>query len=149
MGAIAILGLALWSVSAVIFLYTVLRNDRHRQQEQHFRRKYGYFHVGLEPDMYWWEMTVKKLDMLCLSVITFTELFEDPRAKLIMYLVVASVFLAIHNAYHPFDDRQNCLADRLEFRGPRTHFLTLSILRLLLVLGAGSGVNIVAATVLI
>lgn len=131
-GVVALIGLSIWSVVFLVVVFRVLKSGKYLLQEKSFIRMYGYFYNGLEPNMYWWEVAVKKGDILMLYIITFTEMFHDPKAKLIMYLGCAGFFWAAHNMYHPYDDRQNKLADRLEDLALLTRFLTVFALQILI-----------------
>lgn len=146
---IGIMGLAIWSVGFLLVLFGKLHANRHRLSEKDIITNFGYFYNGLEPHMFWWDIVAKKFDILCLYFISFTEVFHDPRAKLIMYLGFAGMFWAAHSISQPFDGRQNQLANRLEGDGLSVRFLTLFILQCLLVLNSNPVLNVVIATSLI
>ena len=99
-------------------------------------RKYGYFYNGFEPDFWWWELLVKRIDTLTVLVVTYTNLVPDSRARLLLYMVFSGIWWAIHNGASPFDDRGNSMLDKIEGLGLRSRFLTFFIIQMLLLFAA-------------
>jgi len=112
---IGIGGLIAWSLGIVAGLYTVINNRE--LQSDFVQRTFGYLLEGYEPRSWWWEMIVKKIDLLVVAIITFTSLANDPRAKLLLYAFVALIAVMVQIAYSPYDNRQVNLLDRVENLG--------------------------------
>lgn len=148
-GIIGIVGLCVWSIGFLVVLFWKIRKNKQHLQETEILIKYGYFYAGLDPKVYWWDVCAKKLDILCLYFVTFTEIFPDPKAKLVMYLGFAGVFWAAHNFYQPFDDRHNSLADRLEGAGLAVRFVTLFFLQTLLIVAADFTTNVIFSVLIL
>ena len=91
----------------------MLRRDRGRLQDLSVKRSYGFFYNGLEPDLCYGEIYVKKLDLLLIYVVAYTQLVHEARAKLMLLAAIAGIFWSTQNLCRPFDDRQNSLLDRV------------------------------------
>ena len=77
---LACCGLLAWSVGflVVIFVRMYGRRDRFRPEVM---LHYGYFFVGLEPKYWWWDILVKRMDLLLLMGVTYTNVIESARAS--------------------------------------------------------------------
>jgi len=148
-GLFAGIGLTVWSGGFIIFIFFVLRSHKEILMEPKILRRFGFFFNGLEPDWYFWELLVKRVDVLLVYLVTYTQFVPDIKAKLILYLVIAGTAWALHNGARPFDNRVNGLLDRLESRCLSTRFLTFALLQLLLIADAPPEVNAVVAVVLV
>lgn len=131
-GIIGIIGLTIWSVGGLVGIFVKLYRNKFRLQEPSLLRQFAYFYNGYEPKVYWWEILVKKGDVLSLYLISFTEVLPDPRAKL-----------------PPFDDRKNRLADRLEMAALGVRFGTLLGVQILLMVDAPAGIAALVAGIMI
>jgi hypothetical protein len=112
---ISISGLLLWSLGIVAVLYIIIRGrDR---QKSFVTRNFGYLLEGYEPQYWYWELLVKKVDLLATALITYTSVANDPRAKILLYSVQAAIFYALQLYLAPYDNRQLKLLDRMENTG--------------------------------
>merc|ERR550514_2281742 len=107
--------MVVWSVGIVAGIYQMI--SRQDLQSSEVQRNFGYLLEGYEPRSWWWEVIVKKFDLLTTAVITYTSVASDVRAKLILYAAQSSVATSVQLAYSPFDDRQLSLLDRVEILG--------------------------------
>ena len=148
-GIVGVIGVIFWSAGfvAVVFV-AILRNSKHLEDFQTLRR-FGYFYNGFKPDYFWWELLVKRTDVLLTNVVTYTHLVYDVKAKLILYMGIAGFFWAFQNRAQPYDQRSNGLIDRLEGEGLRTRFLTLFCVQILLVVNCPMFVSSIAAILLL
>merc|ERR1719473_2178197 len=111
------------------------------------QRRFAYFIAGYEVDKAYWDIAVKKLDNLLTITITYTNLCSDPKAKLLSYAVLAGAFLIIHVMNSPFDDRKNCLCDRIEMLGLMARFMSFALFEMLLIFGPDLWVSAIAAAI--
>jgi len=113
--------------------------------QTHVVRNYGYFFLGFEPDRWWWEIMVKRLDILLVSLIQFLPVLTDFKAKLIMYSFLGGMMWTMNALVKPYDDRQNELLDRVENKALRTRFLTFCLVQVLLVFNGGEFMSFLTA----
>merc|ERR550532_2607825 len=73
---IASVGLSVWSVGVVVLLFCWVYTRRRHLQEFTTKRMLGYFYNGLEADKYWWELVVKRVDLLLIYLITYTQILH-------------------------------------------------------------------------
>jgi len=136
-GMFGVVGLLLWSVSGPfsIFILCFLRRDK----LQHLRTRHwiGYFYLGLEPQYFWWELLVKRLDLLLVFIIAYTNIVPTATGKLFAYSVLASIVWIVQSLARPYDDRYVNLADRAEAVALKARFITNSTLSLLVVVNGG------------
>ena len=85
---LACAGLTFWSLGFIvgIFMMVMRTEDKHHRDAL---RRYGYFYIGLEPSFWWWDIVVKRLDMMLTLGITYTNFVPDERAKMLFYTFVA------------------------------------------------------------
>jgi len=67
---------------------------------------------------------VKRFDTYLIYVVTYT-LFSDVKSKLVVWMVIAAVMLAIQCGALPFDGWANGLADHVEIIGLMARFASL------------------------
>jgi hypothetical protein len=109
---IAITGLMLWTVGIIAGFFIVIR--RNDLQGYFVQRTFGYVLEGYEPRSWWWDISVKKVDLVLVAVICYTSLAADPRTKLLLYMIWSLIMIMIQIAYGPYDNRQIDLLDRVE-----------------------------------
>jgi hypothetical protein len=129
----AIAGLMLWSFGFPAITYMCINQHEGNLEQPLIQHRFGYFYQGFEPDYWWWELLVKRLDSLTVLVITFTNVVPDAKAKLLLYLVLSGFWWACHNESHPYDDRNNGLLDRIESMAMKARFgcfFTITVLLL-------------------
>jgi len=144
-GAFSIGGLLLWSCGFPYVTYKIINRRKSELSTPFMVRNYGYFYAGFEPDYWYWELLCKRVDCLIVLGITFTNLVPDAKAKLILYMVCAGIWWAIHNECHPYDCRQNGLLDKAEAMGLQARFLTFFVVTVLLIFAAPMPVALVGA----
>ena len=72
---------------------------------------------------------MKRFDAYLIYVVTYT-LFSKVKSKLVVWMVIAAVMLAIQCGALPFDVRANGLADRVEIIGLVARFASLFLVTL-------------------
>merc|ERR1711865_267137 len=122
---IGITGLVLWSVGIVCGLYGYIarREKAGELQSAFIQRTFGYLLEGYEPRSWYWELVMKKVDLLATAIITYTSLATDTRAKVLLYAVLASVAITVQISYKPYDNRSVNLLDHVENFGLGTRFM--------------------------
>eukprot|EP00747_Dinoflagellata_sp_TGD_P060834 gnl/TRDRNA2_/TRDRNA2_152226_c0_seq2.p1 gnl/TRDRNA2_/TRDRNA2_152226_c0~~gnl/TRDRNA2_/TRDRNA2_152226_c0_seq2.p1 ORF type:complete len:518 (+),score=51.26 gnl/TRDRNA2_/TRDRNA2_152226_c0_seq2:2-1555(+) len=146
---IAVMGLSCWSFGLLVFLCWVIKLNAHILRHPTTLRKYAYFYAGFEPNFWWWELLVKRMDTLTILLICYTNLFGDVRAKLFLFMLCSGFWWVVHSSCCPFEDRQNSLLDRLEHLGLSARFVTFSSTVLLLMFGAPLVVSSSVALILL
>jgi hypothetical protein len=146
---IALIGLFVWSIGTLAFiLYKInAAGDENRYNDENMR-KYGYFFQGFEPQYWYWEIGVKRFDFLLVAIVTHTSLIPDPKAKIVMYVMIGGLMFAAHMYAQPYDDRQHGLLDRCESVALLVRFSTFASIAALLLLAAGSTTALVMMGVL-
>jgi len=133
----ALLGLAIWSTGIIVGIFLMIYRLGDERQKVHNLLRYGYFYQGFEPDFWWWEIVVKRGDVLIMTLVTYTNFVPDQRAKLIWYTLQSGFVLAFHNYYKPMDERRAGLLDLAETLGLLVRFITFGLIAVLLIFNAG------------
>eukprot|EP00929_Paragymnodinium_shiwhaense_P084375 TRINITY_DN45103_c0_g1_i1.p1 TRINITY_DN45103_c0_g1~~TRINITY_DN45103_c0_g1_i1.p1 ORF type:complete len:1512 (+),score=373.65 TRINITY_DN45103_c0_g1_i1:296-4831(+) len=131
--ALGILGLGIWSVGFVLALAYAIHESKPRITEPGTQRLFSFFIMGYEIRYCNWDVIVKRMDILCTILITFTNVAADVKAKLLCYAALAGVMLVLHADCKPFEDRKNRVLDRVEFAGLIVRFATFLAVELILV----------------
>jgi len=133
---LAFAGMAIWIIGVVVGLFLKLWHlGRARMTEKHLQT-FGYFFVGLEPQFWWWELLVKRSDVMLVNVIAYTNLMDDVRGKLIFYTILSGLMLSVHNYYKPYDNRSGMLADILETFALNVRFMVFGFVLVLLLVNS-------------
>mmetsp|Transcript_3474 Transcript_3474/g.6776 ORF Transcript_3474/g.6776 Transcript_3474/m.6776 type:complete len:654 (-) Transcript_3474:52-2013(-) len=146
---IAYSGLTMWSFGFLVFLGLLINRSSSKLQDFKNLRTYGYFYNGYTASYWWWELGVKRIDVLLVYLCTYVSVFPDVKAKLVLYNGIAAVLWAVHSAASPYDQRSNSLVDRLESLGLRVRFFTLFLIQVLLLLDGSSTLCLVVALVVV
>merc|ERR1719329_1376875 len=81
---IAMAGLFLWSLCPMVGLFW---GATRRSSKRELQRRYLYLTMGLEPRACYWEVAVKRLDLLLSIAITYTNIAPVPQAKCLLYTI--------------------------------------------------------------
>jgi hypothetical protein len=73
--------------------------------------------------------------ILIVSIITYTSLVSDARAKVIIYVMLAGIAMSAHMYCQPYDERMHGLLDRSETMALLVRFTTFGTVAILLVAG--------------
>ena len=68
-------------------------------------RKYGYFYNGFGVDSSWWELLVKRMDVLCMYFVNHVSIFQEVQSKLVLFACIGAVFWSLHGTYEAYDAR--------------------------------------------
>eukprot|EP00930_Biecheleria_cincta_P081418 TRINITY_DN7036_c0_g1_i4.p1 TRINITY_DN7036_c0_g1~~TRINITY_DN7036_c0_g1_i4.p1 ORF type:complete len:1118 (-),score=148.62 TRINITY_DN7036_c0_g1_i4:27-3218(-) len=148
-GFLAIVGLVIWSFAYNFVLLGFVawhRKDLHAPRNA---QNFGFFVNGLEGKWFFWDLLVKRLDILLVHVVVYSQLIPDVRAKLLCLAGIAGSFYALHSATHPFDKRQCGLLDRVEEWGLGVRFFTFLAIEFILLLNTKPMVTFALVIVLI
>lgn len=121
------LGLAIWGLGVPALLFCILKFLGRDRYTPRYLSELGYFIHGQEPEMWWWEVTVKRLDLLLILCITYFDATVQWRLKLVAYCLVSGLMLALQNKYNPYDPRHCFLLDRTESNGLLARFAIFAI----------------------
>ena len=133
MALIATVGLSMWCVGLPMGLFLSIWKSRERQSQENFR-KFGYFIEGFEPSFWWWDIVVKRLDVGMMTLVAYTSLAPDDRAKLLLFPMLSAVQLALTAWFKPFADDQAELLDFLDTFLLALRFFCFSALAVLILL---------------
>ena len=147
-GVVGVVNILVWSIGFVALIcVAIFRKSKHLRNFTTLRA-FGYFYNGFELEYFWWELLVKRMDVLCCYIVNYTHFVYDMKAELILYMGIAGFFWAVHNRAMPFDARAHGLVHRLEAEGLRTRFVTLFLVQILLVANCPMYVNFPASILL-
>eukprot|EP00927_Polykrikos_kofoidii_P054016 TRINITY_DN48511_c0_g1_i1.p1 TRINITY_DN48511_c0_g1~~TRINITY_DN48511_c0_g1_i1.p1 ORF type:complete len:1190 (+),score=161.02 TRINITY_DN48511_c0_g1_i1:73-3570(+) len=110
--AISYCGLLLWSIG-IIASFTLLM-QRYDRQGMFVRRNFSYFLEGYELRSWWWETTVKKVDLFIVALITYSNIASDAATKLVSIALWTIFIMMVHSTHRPYDNREVNLLDRIE-----------------------------------
>eukprot|EP00929_Paragymnodinium_shiwhaense_P022250 TRINITY_DN14259_c0_g3_i1.p1 TRINITY_DN14259_c0_g3~~TRINITY_DN14259_c0_g3_i1.p1 ORF type:complete len:641 (-),score=115.06 TRINITY_DN14259_c0_g3_i1:163-1881(-) len=96
-----------------------------------------------------WDVIVKRLDILCTCIITYTNIAADTKAKLLCYAALAGLMLALHADQKPFENRKTKLLDRMEFAGLAVRFVSFTGVELILVFNPYMQVSLVVCVIIV
>jgi hypothetical protein len=133
---IAAAGVLIWSLGSIVFLvYKIKSTGAESRFNETNMRRFGYFYQGFEPQFWYWEIGWKRFDFLLVSIITYTALVPDGRAKIIIYVMLAGVAMSAHMFCQPYDERMHGLLDRSESLALLVRFTTFGTVAILLLAG--------------
>ncbi|CAE7468840.1 DHX37 [Symbiodinium microadriaticum] len=135
---IAMVGLVLWCLGTPLLLFLRIWS-LHDRQEPRNRRRYGYFIQGLEPNYWYWELAVKRLDIGLMLLIASTTIANDDKAKLLLFALISGMQLAVTSWVKPYDNSQAEVLDFLEFLLLGARFLLFTIVAMLLIFFPSGG----------
>ena len=141
---ITFVGLGVWCVGVPLLLYMRIwaLNDR---QSPDNNRKYGFFIQGYEPQFWWWDIIVKRLDVLTMNLVTYTSLAADEKAKLLLFPILSGCQLGIFSWYKPFTEVQGGILDVLEMSLLITRFSLFSVVSIILIFSPSTVVTMILA----
>ena len=61
-----------WSIGFVVLIYMAIRRKSKQLRNFTTLRAFGYFYNGFELQYFWWELLVKRMDVLCCYGVTYT-----------------------------------------------------------------------------
>eukprot|EP00929_Paragymnodinium_shiwhaense_P022249 TRINITY_DN14259_c0_g2_i1.p1 TRINITY_DN14259_c0_g2~~TRINITY_DN14259_c0_g2_i1.p1 ORF type:complete len:689 (-),score=127.05 TRINITY_DN14259_c0_g2_i1:272-2134(-) len=96
-----------------------------------------------------WDVIVKRLDILCTCIITYTNIADDVKAKLLCYAALAGLMLVLHADQKPFENRKTKLLDRMEFAGLGVRWISFTGVELILVFNPYMQVSWVVCAVIV
>eukprot|EP00811_Abedinium_folium_P037269 NODE_98_length_3700_cov_3.103834.p1 GENE.NODE_98_length_3700_cov_3.103834~~NODE_98_length_3700_cov_3.103834.p1 ORF type:complete len:733 (+),score=204.77 NODE_98_length_3700_cov_3.103834:1283-3481(+) len=150
LGLLAMVGLAIWSFGLLLGLHLVVARLRKQMQVHHTIRMVGFFFRGLKPQWYWWELLVKRGEVLLVYGVLYLPIASDDKAKLLLCATIAGIALVMQLATKPYDDRRGHLFDNMETGGILVRILTLVAVLLVIFFNASNATAVVvAATVLV
>jgi hypothetical protein len=136
---VSLAGCFAWSVAPLLYLYYRIRREGPSKYRPRFAARFGYFFSGLEPRTWWWELIVKRSDILIFNVIAYADVgFPDERARLLWFAFMSGMMLAVHERFKPYDERQGGLVDIIESLALCTRFATYLFACALLLLEGGA-----------
>jgi len=133
LAVIAIIGLSCWCVGMPLLLILVIYGLRDKNSPEN-QRRFGYFINGFEPRFWWYDLVVRRLDIACMMLVTYTSLTDDQRAKLLSYPVISGAQMAICAWLQPFENSQAQILDFFEIGLAIFRFLLFSMVSVILIL---------------
>eukprot|EP00401_Gymnodinium_catenatum_P001680 CAMPEP_0117466754 /NCGR_PEP_ID=MMETSP0784-20121206/5305_1 /TAXON_ID=39447 /ORGANISM="" /LENGTH=1034 /DNA_ID=CAMNT_0005260705 /DNA_START=54 /DNA_END=3158 /DNA_ORIENTATION=+ len=149
---LAIFGVVLFSFGMNVALFMVLYRRKTKLRQFNTLRTYGFFFNGFEPDWYHWELVHKRMDVLAVYVVTYSNIIPKVQGRLLLCMTFAGFAWALHCEALPFDDRHNELLDQCERFGLRSRFMSVLMLQMLVLFkaqGFDLMVNVCAASLVV
>jgi hypothetical protein len=143
------IGLCVWSFGFPLFLASIIGCNRKRLQEHRVLCNFAFFYNGLETPFWWWDILLKRMDVLLVYLAAYIRFTPDAKGTLVLLTSISSVSWALHARIQPYDARANFLVGRLESAGLRTRFGTLFVLQVLLLARSNATVNMAVAILLV
>lgn len=137
---IAMLGLGLWCLGLPVLLFLSLLRLKDRQSPDNFR-KYGFFIQGFEPQFWWWDIIVKRLDVGLMNLVTYTSLVADEKAKLLLFPILSGFQLGLFSWCKPFTSAQGEILDILEMCLLIARFSLFSAISIILIFNPSTAVS--------
>eukprot|EP00929_Paragymnodinium_shiwhaense_P078033 TRINITY_DN40357_c0_g1_i1.p1 TRINITY_DN40357_c0_g1~~TRINITY_DN40357_c0_g1_i1.p1 ORF type:complete len:2198 (-),score=442.54 TRINITY_DN40357_c0_g1_i1:83-6196(-) len=142
-------GLLVWSLGFIVALALAIDRKKKQITEPGIARLFSFFIMGYEQQHCNWDVIVKRMDIFCTIIITYTNVAADLKAKLLCYAALAAVMLVLHADYKPFENRKNGLLDRIEYYGLIVRFGTFTVVELLLIFNPTMTTAIIACIVVV
>eukprot|EP00929_Paragymnodinium_shiwhaense_P037713 TRINITY_DN20044_c4_g1_i1.p1 TRINITY_DN20044_c4_g1~~TRINITY_DN20044_c4_g1_i1.p1 ORF type:complete len:1353 (-),score=98.86 TRINITY_DN20044_c4_g1_i1:163-4221(-) len=111
---ISYIGVLMWTIAPLVYLYLRIRSFKLRRQTPKVLAQLGYFYTGFKFRFWWWDIFVKRADVLMFMTISSTPTMPDDRARLLWYTFASATFWAVHERYRAFDGRQGGVLNGLE-----------------------------------
>eukprot|EP00438_Fugacium_kawagutii_P026998 Skav224004 [mRNA] locus=scaffold2619:51010:57912:- [translate_table: standard] len=147
---IAVIGLTIWCVGIPGCLFTVIYCLGKKRQELESRRKYGLFIRGLEPEMWWWDLVVKRADIALMMLVAYTSVIGDETAKIFVFAFISGVALCLTTWLKPYSNNQGEILDLLEMGLLTTRFvLYFGVAMMLIVVPTPTAIRIFASSLLV
>eukprot|EP00929_Paragymnodinium_shiwhaense_P118211 TRINITY_DN9006_c1_g1_i1.p1 TRINITY_DN9006_c1_g1~~TRINITY_DN9006_c1_g1_i1.p1 ORF type:complete len:2351 (+),score=420.17 TRINITY_DN9006_c1_g1_i1:492-7055(+) len=148
-GAAAIVGITIWSVGFIVALAVAIQRAKKSISTAGTLRLYAFFVMGYDVPHCTWDVIVKRLDILCTCMITYTNIAADAKAKLLCYAALAGLMLVLHADQKPFENRKTLLLDRIEFAGLAVRFVSFTAVELILVFNPYMAVSVVVCLLIV
>ena len=145
---LAISGLGVWCIGVPVFLFFRLYVLKDRQSPENFR-KYGFFIQGFEPQYWWWDIIVKRLDILIMNLVTYTSIATEEKAKLLTFPIISGCALGLCAWCQPFTNTQAEILDFLEMCLLSFRFTLFSMIAIMLIFNPSRNATWVLAGILV
>lgn len=145
---IACIGLGVWCLGVPVLLFIRLYCLDDRQSPENYR-KYGYFIQGFEPAFWWWDIIVKRVDIGLMNIVTYTNLANDEKAKLLLFPFLSGVQLTLCAWCRPFTNSQAEILDFLEMCLLSFRFVLFSMVAVMLIFNPSAEMTWVLAGFLV
>eukprot|EP00435_Cladocopium_sp_Y103_P034368 s881_g8.t2 len=141
---LAFLGLGIWCIGVPVLLFFRLYVLKDRQSPENFR-KYGFFIQGFEPQYWWWDIIVKRFDILIMNLVTYTSIATEEKAKLLTFPIISGCALGISAWCQPFTNTQAEILDFLEMCLLSFRFTLFSMIAIMLIFNPSANATWVLA----
>jgi hypothetical protein len=142
--SVGMAGLVFWIFGYVLLSWGILYNYKEFLAEAEILRKYGFLYLGY--DIWFWEC-VKRLQAFCYGLISSVPM-GDPKARLILFALLAGVNAVMHIYMEPYDDRKGGLLDKIESRSLLAIFVTMVLIQLIITFSLGTVETLVVGMVI-
>jgi len=108
---LSVFGLIMYAIGLPSLLFFQLFRVRNNLQDIEVRRNFGFLYNGFQPRFYYLEIVYMFRKAAVLSAL----IIPSAQGRLLVMLVIGSVFMGVHIRCEPYDDRDFGVLDRLEF----------------------------------
>lgn len=145
---LACVGLVVWCIGVPVALFFRLYVLKDRQSPENFR-KYGFFIQGFEPQFWWWDIIVKRSDILVMNLITYTSIATEEKAKILTFPIISGSALGCSAWCKPFTNTQAEILDFLEMCLLSFRFTLFSMIAIMLIFNPSATATWVLAGLLV
>lgn len=145
---LACVGLVVWCIGVPVALFFRLYVLKDRQSPENFR-KYGFFIQGFEPQFWWWDIIVKRCDILVMNLITYTSIATEEKAKILTFPIISGIALGCSAWCKPFTNTQAEILDFLEMCLLSFRFTLFSMIAIMLIFNPSATATWVLAGLLV
>ncbi|CAE7415595.1 SVEP1 [Symbiodinium necroappetens] len=104
-------------------------------------RRFGYFIQGLEPEYWWWDILVKRIDVGLMMLVTYTSAVQDPATKLLLFPVLSGFQAVVAAWVKPYANDQAEVLDFVEVTLAFIRFLLFSSVAALMLLNPATEIT--------
>jgi len=149
LAVLAVIGLSVWGAAVLLLITGACSITKHHKglHSPQTQRLFGYLLHGLRPRFWYWELIVKRLDLLLCGIIAHTSIVPNKTSKVLVFCMLSTAALMAQIRYEPFDGRQARLMDSIERASLQARCFTYWAVVVLLIADADSGLAIFSCLV--
>ena len=144
--ALAVAGLVVWCLGIPLVLAAKLSMEDRASPDKH--RQFGYFYQGLELQYWWWDILVKRADVLLMMLVTYTSVVREPEAKVLLFPLLSGLQALLAAWVKPYANDQAQVLDVVEVMLSTIRFLLFGAVAAMLILNTDSFTTRIVAYIL-
>lgn len=113
-GILGCIGLIIWSLGVPLSIFLLCYIQRFKLHRFATRRMLGYFILGFQPSYFWWDLLVKRCDLLMIFFVAYSSVLNTRESKLMAFQGISAFMCLLNATFNHYDSLRCQLADRLE-----------------------------------